>query len=254
MKTLPPSLVAVAAALALALAAAPAAAQAPAARTIVAEPVAVVPAFLQWVHATVVPLVEPLSITTVQSLPWAAPQGNAQDYQPRPVILGAPELPLLRPMVETGWSATLNYQGMHVQIIAVDASGRQRSARPLTQAPKAGERFKLRVTPSFDAVADIDLVGGEQWVRSRLGQVYPQPGMSVQIRAGETADLPVGQANYFVMPRAQSLVLSVRHPKAIGEARNNQPAYRIDGRSGSDYLQLVPANRAPLIEQLLASR
>jgi hypothetical protein len=143
---------------------------------------------------------------------------------------------------------------MHVQIVALDAAGRQRSARPLSQAPRAGERFKLRVTPTFDAVADIDLVSGVGFSRNRLGQVYPQPGFSVQIKAGETADLPLGAANYFVMPETRALVLSVRHPQAAGPTASDQPAYRLDGQRGSNFLQLVPAQRAPLIEQMLTTR
>jgi len=224
----------------------------------VAEPVPVAPIFQQWVQTTVVPFVsEPLRITTVQALPWAAPQGTAQAYQPLPLILGAPDLPLVRPnTADYAWGATLNYQGMHVQLVALDGAGRQRSARALSQPPRAGERFKLRITPTFDAVADIDLVAGEPWARQRLGQVYPQPGMSVQIRAGQTVDLPLGEETYFVMPLApaQALTLSVRHPRALGDARSTQPAYRMDAARGSDYMQLVPAQRAPVIEQLLVAR
>jgi hypothetical protein len=78
--------------------------------------------------------------------------------------------------------------------------------------------------------------------------------MSVHMHAGETVDLPLEQGRFFVMgPNAnERLLLSVRHAAALGDVRTQQPAYRMDGRGGSSYLQLVPRGNAPAIEQLLS--
>ena len=138
--------------------------------------------------------------------------------------------------------------------MVLDASGRRLESRPMGKPLRPGERFKLRITPSFDAVADVDQVRGDVWYGQRTGQVYPQQGMSVELRAGQTVDLPLDPNEYFVMDRwdaTERLVLSVRHARALGDARSAQPAYRQDTARSSSYLQLVPAGQYPVIEQLI---
>jgi hypothetical protein len=142
---------------------------------------------------------------------------------------------------------------MHVKVVVVDASGR-RQVRPLNAPLQPGERFKLRVTPSFEAVASLDRVVGETWSLQRAGQVYPQAGMSVAMNPGETVDLPMAANEYFVLNGpAEKLVLSVRHPRAVSGGASEQPAYRDDGARGSNYLQLVTAGRFPAFEQQLGT-
>ena len=70
--------------------------------------------------------------------------------------------------------------------VVLDARGSQRELRSMAAPLKAGERFKIRVTATFDAVAEVDQVLGDAWDLRRTGQVYPQPGLSVQMKAGET--------------------------------------------------------------------
>jgi hypothetical protein len=225
-------------------------------RTVVPEAAPAFPAFQQWVQSMITPLPPAPPAAAPQTLPLdVRPGAPSTAYQPAPVILGAPELPLVRGAgVAAGqWGAQFNYQGMHVRFVILDAEGRARQVRPVSAPPKAGERFKVRVTPTFDAVAEVDLVLGTTWARQRVGQFYPKPGFSVQVKAGETADLPLGAAEYFVFQQGteHGAVVSVRHPKALGEERSGQPAYRMDGRLGSDYLQLVPSKRYAAIEQLI---
>lgn len=230
-------------------------------RNIVPEAAPAFPAFQIWAQSVVTPVLPVVQAPPAAPLPWAVvPQAAGQAYQPSPLILGLPDLPLLRPAAggAAQWAPQFNYQGMRVTLVVLDASGRQRTVRGIDSPPRPGERFKLRVTPTFDAVADIDFVLGdprEPWNRQRAGQAYPQAGYSVQIRGGETADLPLGPAEYFVMPNApaQALVLSVRHPMAVRDARNTQPAYRQDGSFGSDYLQLQVERRFAAIEQLITA-
>jgi hypothetical protein len=52
-------------------------------------------------------------------------------------------------------------------------------------------------------------------------------------------------------PANERLLLKVRHPRALREARSDQPAYRQDGAAASSYLQLVPRGRFPAFEQLV---
>lgn len=226
-------------------------------KAVAIESVPAFPAFSQWVgsYVVVVPEAAVASVRPVRVAPWeAAPAGS--HYEPWPVILGEPEIPLLGAgarRAAQAWGAGFNYQGVHMRQVVLNARGTQRELRSMAVKPRAGERFKVRVTATFDAVADVDLVGGKAWALRRIGQFYPAQGQSVEIKAGQSVDLPLGENEYFVMdrPADEQLVVSVRHARALGTARSSQPAYREDGRNGSHYLQLAPAGSYPAIEQLI---
>ncbi len=226
-------------------------------KSIVAEHVPAFPAFNQWVTTFV--LVQPEQpLATVEPVPFtlAAP-ASEQAYQPLPVILGLPDLPLIgagAAQAMRSWGPGLNYQGLHMRLVVLNAQGNQRELRAMGSPLRQGEYFKIRVSSTFDAVAEVDQVLGDAWQGKRTGQVYPQAGMSVQMKAGESVDLPLGANEYFLMnrPAGERLVVSVRHAKALGAARSEQPAYRQDGKSGSNYLQLVPAGKYPAMEQLVS--
>lgn len=229
-------------------------------KTVVAEPmpaVPVLPAFNQWI-ATFVQAPAPRPAGTIQTVPLTLSAAPAeQGYQPQPVILGLPELPLLGGAAAPAgraWAPTLNYQGLHMALLVGRADGGVRELRPLSGPLRAGEPFKIRLTATFDGVVDIDQVIGDAWYGKRTGQVYPAPGTSVQLKAGQTVELPLGANEYFLPSRAanERLLVSVRHAKALAEARSEQPAYRLDGRNGSSYVQLQPRGTFPAIEQLVA--
>jgi hypothetical protein len=228
-------------------------------KTVVAEPLAILSGFSQWAEAVAVPLpdtwrVDASRLQLLQLGGTPASAGSSPVYHPKPVILGHPELPLLGDAADAAsggtWAPGLNYQGLHAKLVLLDERGTARSMRPLNTVLRAGQRFKVRITPTFDAVAAVDRLFGDTWSLRRVGQFYPAPGLSVQVRAGETADLPMGAEEYFVMPpNAAPFVVSVRHAQAIGERASDQPAYRHDGARGSNYLQLVPQGQWPAIEQ-----
>ena len=226
-------------------------------KTIVVEHVPAFPAFGQWVSTFVMVQPEP-ALTRIETVPFALSRATPdENYQPLPVILGAPELPLIgsgAAQSARAWGQALNYQGLHMRQVVLNAKGNKRELRPMGSPLRAGERFKIRVTATFDAVADVDQELGDPWYGKRTGQVYPQAGVSVQMKAGESVDLPLGAHEYFTMNRAanERLVVAVRHAGAVGSARSEQPAYRQDGKTGSNYLQLVPRGTFPAVEQQIA--
>lgn len=225
-------------------------------KSVAVEAVPVVPAFNQWVN-TIPVAPEPSLGATITTIPLTLVVAPAPaPYEPWPVVMGLPELPLIgvgASQPPRAWGSSFNYQGMQVRLLVLDAAGRRVEARPVNSLPRPGERFKVRVTATFDAVADVGLVMGEPWSSQRAGQLYPAQGMSVHMHAGETVDLPLEQGRFFVMgpDTRERLLLSVRHAAALGDVRTQQPAYRMDGKGGSSYLQLVPRGQAPAIEQLL---
>ena len=240
-----------------ALAATAGAAGAQADKSVVPEPVPAFQAFNQWVTTYVVVVAEP-PVAVVQPVPLTMATTVAGDaYQPLPVIVGFPELPLLggtAGQAGRAWAPSFYYQGLHMRQVVLDSRGNKREVRSMAAPLKPGERFKIRVTATFDAVAEVDQVLGDAWDLRRTGQVYPQQGMSVKLMARETMDLPMGANEFFVMnrPANNRLVVSVRHAKAVGDARSTQPAYRQDGKGGSSYLQLVPRGTFPVVEQLVS--
>ena len=228
----------------------------PQGKTAFVEPVPAVPSFDRWVNAYVPNTPEPsIDGSQVQVLTWVnSSSTQLVAYQPKPVILGQPDLPLVGEAAQS-WNSGLNYQGLHIKYVVLDARGVLRHARPLSAPLRPGERFKLRITATFSAVASVDRLQGDAWSAQRTGQIYPEPGVSVQMNAGETVDLPLNPHQYFVASSssAERLLLSVRHPQAKGEVASNQPAYRQDGALGSNYLQLIPMGKLPAFEQVITS-
>jgi hypothetical protein len=215
--------------------------------------------FGQWVDGLSVP-----ALTVVQSEPvvpvafGSFANAAAEPFQAAPVILGQPEIPLLgQAAADAGhvWNTGFNYQGLQLSYLVLNANGTRHEVRQVGKGLAAGERFKIRYTASFDAVAVIDKVVGDVWNSQRVGQAWPQAGMSAASQAGETVELPIG-GGYFVMSGSSTerYVLSVRHPNAKGTERSDQPIYRQDGARGSSYVQLVPGGKWPNVEQVISAR
>jgi hypothetical protein len=227
-------------------------------KSVITEPVPAFQSFQRWVSSRTV-VVPPVASSVVRVAPVRMRVAGAaapSSYQPQAVIMGLPDLPLKGLSGQQAWGSNANYQGVHVRLWVLDAKGHRREARTLAQALKGGERFKVQITTTFDAVASVDQVLGDAWYGQRTGQVYPQPGMSVAMKAGESISLPLGEDEYFLMnqPTNERLVLAVRHPKAVGGARSNQPAYRQDIEGGTGLLQMVPPGNYPSVEHLISQR
>lgn len=228
-------------------------------KTAVPEAVPVAPAFGRWISLVVPanPIAPQASVYT--PLAWAAPSSvGTTPYEPWPVIVGVPELPLIGTGAAAAtrqWSSSFNYQGVYARLLIIDAAAGRVAVRSVASPVRAGECFKIRLAATFTAVADVGRVLGEPWNSQRAGQIYPTPGQSVQLQAGETVDLPLGPTECFVMGNnpAERLLLSVRHNQALGAARSTQPAYRIDDAIGSSYLQLAPQGQYPAVEQLIST-
>ncbi len=227
-------------------------------KSIAVEAVAPFPVFERWVTAVFVQPAE--EIRPTQAIAWAVPAATGTPYQPRPVILGSPELPLMGegvPQAAASWGNSLNYQGVQMRLVVINPANGKRELRPLSAGVRQGERFKLRVVSSFDGVADVDQIVGDGWALQRANRAYPSADNSVQIKASQTLDIPVQPNEYFNFTGDKvndRVVLSVRHAKAVGAAGSSQPAYRQDGRTASNYLQLVPRGQYPVIEQLITMR
>jgi hypothetical protein len=225
-----------------------------------AKSITVVPAFealQRWATARPAPAPTFTPTARVDQLNLRLLTSTAEEtYQPQPLIKGVPDLPLLgatASQATEAWSGRFNYQGMSARIWVLDAKGQQVTVQGLDQPIHVGERFKIQLMPTFDAVVGIDQVVGDPWYGKRTGQAYPAAGKSVAIQAGESVMLPLGDKEFFVMTTSahERFVMSVRHAKAKGDVRSKQPVYRVESGRTSQYLQLVPEGQYPVIEQQL---
>lgn len=227
-------------------------------KTVVPESVPLDAAYSRWYAANRLdePLRAPLTVS-ISPLPMlvVAPAPTTPSFEPQPVILGMPELPLIGPGVTasgSAWSNGFNYQGMSVSLVVVDSAGAAREFRPLSAPVRPGDRFKVRVVATFDGFAHVDQIGGDLWRPQRLGQLYPAAGSVVQMKAGETVDLPLARNEYFVMSAepTQRLAVSVRDAASTLNTRSSQPLYRQDIAGASNFLQLVPKGSRASMEFL----
>ena len=214
--------------------------------------------FGQWVERVASPWPSLQVESAVVGMPFAATASvQPTPYEAQAVILGQPELPLVGQAAAQAaqqWNAGFNYQGLQVSYLVVDARGKAREIRPVAKGLLPGERFRIRYTATFDAVAMINKVTGSAWNWQQAGTAWPKGGTAVQSAAGETVELPLDAGTYFTMGSNpnERFLLQVRHPNAKDQARSDQPSYRQDGARGSQYLQLVPTNTYPYFEQALA--
>ena len=211
--------------------------------------------FNKWVGTTVTTEAVPARTQAVE--PAAKGGQAAVRFEPLPVILGAPDLPLMgigTREANANWAGTLNYQGLYASYVLIDATGKQQAVVPLSTKVKTGQRFRIRLTSTFNGVAVVDQVLGTAFDAQRTGQVYPETGSSVELKAGQSTLLPVQPNQHFVVKgrsATERLVLQVRHAMANTQTRSDQPAYRQENKTGSSYLQLMPKGRYPTIEQVL---
>lgn len=146
-----------------------------------------------------------------------------------------------------------NYQGVHVALVEVDANGAPIGFRTVADGFRTGERFKLRVLSTFDAL----VVLGNITPKGKQRQIYPAAaGEAVRIPAGSELLLPLGQKQYlqFVgdVGRDQ-ITVTVRDPRSLesGQASTAR-VFRKDEAFGSNFLQEVKPGVYPVIAEAIS--
>lgn len=162
------------------------------------------------------------------------------------VTSGSPETPL---KVDSHGE---NYQGVNIALVSVDPAGRPTGFHALSDGFHTGERFKLRVTSTFDAV----VVLGNRNPKGVSSQIYPaRSGYAVSIPAGKEILLPLGEKEYlqFAGETGQDqLTFTVRDSRSLqpGQAASTR-VYRKDDTYGSNFVQEVQADRYPVIAEAI---
>jgi hypothetical protein len=164
---------------------------------------------------------------------------------PENTVAGEPTTPL---KVENGRE---NYQAVHVALMNFDHAGNALGFAPVTAGFKTGERFKLRVLPTFDGLLVIDNINP----KNQRKQIYPaQAENVVNIKGGVEIMIPLGQDEYFEFAGAtgdEQLVITLRDPRAFGSAAATAVVTRKDENNGSNFMQELTPNTYPVISQAI---
>lgn len=169
--------------------------------------------------------------------------GSKSAGAPENARAGDPTVPL---KVEDGRE---NYQGVHVALVGFDRAGHLQGFRPLTAGFRNGERFKLRVLPTFEGLLVIENINP----RGERRQIYPSASeTALQVKAGTEILVPVAPADYFEFTGVtgdEQLVITLRDPRARESAASAAPVFRKDEANGSNFVQETPPGRYPVIAQ-----
>jgi hypothetical protein len=167
---------------------------------------------------------------------------------PENTVAGEPTTPL---KVENGRE---NFQAVHVALMSFDRAGNALGFAPVTAGFRTGQRFKLRVLPTFDGLLVIDNINP----KNQRKQIYPaQADNVVKIAAGVEIMIPLGKDEYFEFTGTtgdEQLVITVRDPRAFGSAAASATVTRKDENNGSNFMQEVTPTTYPVISQALKLR
>jgi hypothetical protein len=142
-----------------------------------------------------------------------------------------------------------DYQGAYVAIVGADAAGNLSEVRPIKAGFKTGERFKLRAIATFGAHVVIENINA----KGERRQIYPPEGTSVVvIQGGADTLLPLGAKEFFEFAKTtgeERLIISLRDPRAVGDAASRQEVFRKDEESGTHFVQEVAKGAYPVISE-----
>lgn len=144
-----------------------------------------------------------------------------------------------------------DYQGAHIAIVGADKAGNVKDVRPVKAGFKTGERFKLRAVSTFGAHLVIENINA----KGERRQIYPPEGTSVVvIQAGADTLLPLGAKEFFEFAKTtgeEQLVISLRDPRAVGDAASRQKVFRKDEEFGTHFVQEVAKGAFPVIAEAI---
>jgi hypothetical protein len=126
-----------------------------------------------------------------------------------------------------------HYQAVHVALMNFDRNGNPQGFHPVTAGFNTGDRFKLRIVPTFDGILVIDNINP----RNERKQIYPAQNENVvNIKAGIEIVIPLDKNQYFEFTDTtgdEQLVITVRDPRAFGNSVATAPVSRKDENKGS---------------------
>lgn len=195
------------------------------------------------------PVLQKILLSSVETfivpLASTAPFGAKSAGAPENAVAGEPNAPI---RVDNGRE---NYQGVHVALVGFDRAGKVTGLKPVSAGFSTGERFKLKVLPTFDGMLVIENVNP----RGERKQIFPpDPATVVAVKRGLEVFVPMREDAFFEFTGAtgdEQLVVTIRDPRAFGAAASTAVANRKDDTYGSAFVQETPVGTYPVISQSL---
>jgi hypothetical protein len=145
-----------------------------------------------------------------------------------------------------------NYQGALLSLLVLQPDGRSLVVRPISAGFKSGEKFRIRIGATFDGELSLDNIN-PQGERSRL---YPaQAEQIVKIKSGMPVILPLDKDSFFQFDDVageEKLVVSLRDPRAQGDATAQSSVHRQESEQGTGLLQEVTVGKYAAIAESIA--
>lgn len=145
-----------------------------------------------------------------------------------------------------------NYQAAHIAILAVDNAGNVAGLRSVKDGFRTGERFKVRVVSTFDALVALGNINPS----GKEKQIYPPAKDTViSVKAGTEVVLPLAADQYFQFTGeagTDQLVVTLVDPRALEGKPSKARVHRQDVEFGSNFAQEVTPDTYPVISQPIA--
>jgi hypothetical protein len=142
------------------------------------------------------------------------------------------------------------YQGVFVSFVMLDAQGNAIEVRKISDSFKSGEKFKLRLISTFNAIVNVDsLEANKQFQR-----IYPEDEkMSVFVKAGQEVFLPLGsdEFEFDQTTGMENLVLTARDPRITDESQLPGKINRRETKDGSFYVLDLAQQQLPSLTQII---
>lgn len=145
-----------------------------------------------------------------------------------------------------------NYQGAHLSLLVLQPDGQTFVVRPVSAGFVSGEKFRIRIGATFEGDLALDNID-PQGERKRL---YPSSAEQVvRIRSGTPVILPLEPDSFFQFDEVageEQLVISLRDPRAQGEAAAQTRVHRQENAQGTGLLQEVAPGKYAAIAESVA--
>lgn len=183
------------------------------------------------------------------SVPGAAMLAPAQK-DAVPIVPNVTDSAPTAPLVVQGGKE--NYQGALLSLLVLQPDGQSFIVRPISAGFKSGEKFRIRIGATFEGELSLDNID-PQGVRSRL---YPADAEQiVKIKTGVPAILPLDKDSFFQFDEEageEKLVITLRDPRARGDAAARAQVHRQENEQGTGLLQEIAAGKYAAIAESIA--
>jgi hypothetical protein len=145
-----------------------------------------------------------------------------------------------------------NYQGVLISLLVLQPDEQTLKVRPVSEGFKSGEKFRLRLGATFDGELSVDNINPA----GKRDRLYPvDTGQVIKIRKAMPVILPLDKDSFFEFDDdrgEENMVITLRDPRARGNATALTPVHRQENAQGTGLLQEVAAGKYAAIAESIS--